>query len=322
MALKTLILGDGSATPPAEAIRRAAEILRAGGLAAFPTETVYGLGANGENPEAVAKIYIAKGRPANNPLILHVPDAESARLRAAEWPREADILVQRFWPGPLTLVLPAGPGIARNALAGGSTVGLRAPDHPAALALLRESGLALAAPSANRSNRISPTSAQAVLDTLDGRIEAVLDGGPCPVGIESTVLDLTGAEPRILRPGGVSSQALSEALGRPVASAGPREGALRSPGLLPRHYSPAIPLELTSATPEPAPDVFLIRLGEEYTETGGAITLPNNPRQYAALLYAALRTAEQSGARLILLQHPPDTPEFEAVNDRLKRARG
>src|SRR5947207_9629696 len=184
-------------------IGKAVEILRAGGLVAFPTETVYGLGADATNAEAVAKIFAAKGRPATNPLIVHVADVDTARRFAASWPLAASHLAEQFWPGPLTLVLPRSPAIVPAVSAGLRTVGLRVPNHPLALQLLQQFGGPVAAPSANRSNRVSPTTAQHVRDELGDAVDLVLDGGPCAVGIESTVLDLTGDRPAILRPGGV-----------------------------------------------------------------------------------------------------------------------
>ncbi|MDB5296114.1 MAG: translation factor, partial [Phycisphaerales bacterium] len=194
-------------------IDRAVQLLRAGRLVAFPTETVYGLGADATNPTAVARIFAAKGRPATNPLIAHVADAAAARRYASAWPAAADLLAAAFWPGPLTLVLPKDPSVVDAATAGLPSVGLRVPDHPVALDLLRAFGGAVVAPSANRTNRVSPTMADHVRDELGEAVDLILDGGPSAVGIESTVLDLTGDVPRILRPGGVSRARLEAVVG-------------------------------------------------------------------------------------------------------------
>lgn len=302
-------------------IGRAAELLRAGRLVAFPTETVYGLGADATSEAAVLGIYTAKGRPSTNPLIVHVPDADEARRYAATWPAEAERLADVFWPGPLTLVLPVAHGIAAPVLAGGDTVGLRVPAHPVAAELLRACRLPLAAPSANRSNSLSPTSAEAVLDTLDGRIAAVLDGGHCEVGIESTVVDLAGGGCRVLRPGRISAADLSEVLGRPVASAAHgHAGPIRSPGQFPRHYAPAIPMSLGSVPEQLVPGQFVIRFGAQVQWEEREAILPSDPEGCARYLYLTLRAAEKSGASSILMQNPPSGPGWEAVLDRVRRA--
>src|SRR5581483_10612849 len=231
--------------PDETAMTRAAEALRGGGLVAFPTETVYGLGANALDAEAVARIFAAKGRPANNPLIVHVPDVAAARELVTDWPETAERLAERFWPGPLTLALPRRETIPDIVTAGGPTVAVRVPAHPVALALFRAAGVPVAAPSANRSGYLSPTRAEHVLAGLDGRIEMVLDAGPVPGGIESTVLDLTGDPPRLLRPGLVSPAELEAVIG-PIRTAEPAptggDRPLPSPGMLSRHYAPRTPL--------------------------------------------------------------------------------
>src|SRR5258708_2132264 len=208
----TLVLPVTPDTMPTDAIARAAQILREGGLVAFPTETVYGLGADATNPAAVESIFAAKDRPHSDPLIVHIADSDGLWQVAAEAPPAAQALAARFWPGPLTLVLPRAAGIPASVAAGGATVGVRVPRHPVALALLRAVGVPVAAPSANRFMHTSPTTAAHVLADLDGRIDCVLDGGPCEVGVESTVLDLTSDPPRVLRPGGVTLEALREGL--------------------------------------------------------------------------------------------------------------
>src|SRR4051794_29437194 len=226
-------------------IAQAADVLRRGGLVAFPTETVYGLGANALDAEAVRRIFEAKGRPANNPIIIHVADVEQARQLVAGWPSEAERLAARFWPGPLTLVLPRRDVVPDLVTAGGSTVAIRVPAHPVALALIRAAGMPIAAPSANRSTQLSPTRAEHVLHTMRGRIDLVLDPGPTSGGLESTVLDLTTSPPRLLRPGLVTRSEVEAIIGPIVLSSTAPLGAvsLPSPGMLPRHYAPRTPLE-------------------------------------------------------------------------------
>lgn len=316
--------------PADEPLLRAAELLRRGGLVAFPTETVYGLGANALDADAVARIFPAKGRPAHNPVIVHLASAEDARRLVSAWPRSADLLAERFWPGPLTLVLPRAPGVPDVVTAGGPTVAVRVPAHPVALALLRAAQLPVAAPSANRSTRLSPTRAEHVRRDLDGRVDLILDGGPTTGGIESTVLDLTARPPRLLRPGLVDLPSLEAVLG-PVARPGaPRDasGPLRAPGMLARHYSPRTPLaclpdgaalveELARAgarvgwvtlTPRPAPAGVLV------------VPLPPDPAGYAAQLYEALHHLDDADLERIVVDLPPESDEWMAVRDRLARA--
>jgi L-threonylcarbamoyladenylate synthase len=296
--------------PSADTISRAAQTLRAGGLVAFPTETVYGLGADARSPAAVKAVFDAKGRPATNPLIVHVNSVEMARSVALHWPRQAEDLAARFWPGPLTLVLERGPAIPDAVSAGGPTVAIRIPDHPVALALLAAFGGPLVAPSANRSGAVSPTTAaHAAADFPD---LLVLDGGPCREGIESTVLDLTGA-PRILRPGVIGPEQLAAALGEEVVSeAG--AGPARSPGLG-HHYAPHAPVRLITAADGPMPPGAV------------RVELPASAAECAARLYAALREADAGNPAEIWIQTP--TPEqltgldaslWRAILDRLQRA--
>ncbi len=320
---------------------RAVELLRAGRLVAFPTETVYGLGADATNPAAVARIFAAKGRPATNPLIVHVADAASARRFTADWSRRAGLIAEAFWPGPVTLVMPRAGGIVDAVTAGLDTVGLRVPDHPVALALLRGFDGAVAAPSANRSNHISPTSAQHVKDELAGRVDLILDGGACRVGIESTVVDLSSAKAvRILRPGHITAAQLEAVLGEPVESAAPithehpgpasspsgRQAARLSPGQLEVHYAPTTPAFRTTRSGI-ADDDFALLLSETMPGDGSAdvfgprrVTLPRDPSAYARHLYAALRHLDAAGASRIVIEMPPDTAEWQAVRDRLTRA--
>ncbi len=308
-----------------EDIRRAAQLLREGRLVAFPTETVYGLGADATSAGAVREVFRLKGRPAANPLIVHGGSVAELHRWCRHWPAEAKALAERFWPGPLTMILPAAEGLAPEVLAGGETVGLRVPAHPVALELLGQCRFPVAAPSANPSTRLSPTTADAVVELLGGGLAAVLDGGRCDVGIESAVLDLTGRTPVILRPGVITREELSAALGRHVALQGETGigpgGPLRSPGMLPRHYSPKVPARLVAKAPEnPGPEAFLVCLGDDHHVEAGRVVLPADPVEYARHLYESLLVAEGSGAQRILIERPPQRAAWLAVLDRLERA--
>jgi L-threonylcarbamoyladenylate synthase len=289
-------------------ISHAAALIREGKLVAFPTETVYGLGANALDAEAVARIFAAKKRPRTSPLIVHVDSIEMARTLAAEWPAAADTLAQRYWPGPLTLVVPKRAAIPDIVTAGLPTVGLRMPAHPLALELIRAAGVPIAAPSANRFTELSPTAAAHVPFEL---ADYVVDGGPARVGIESTVLSLAGA-PTLLRPGVIPLPELEAILG-PVAIAGdPASGAHASPGMHARHYRPHTPLYLLRPGDAPPPgDGALLRLGVE---------MPDDPLQYAASLYETLHRLDAQRPSWIAVELPPDTPEWSGVLDRLSRA--
>ncbi|MCR0983432.1 L-threonylcarbamoyladenylate synthase [Roseomonas populi] len=306
-------------------VARAGELLRAGELVAFPTETVYGLGADARNGRAVAAIYAAKGRPSFNPLISHFPDAQAAFAEVVPDDR-ARALAARFWPGPLTLVLPrrAESRIDHLTGAGLDTLAVRVPAHPLALELLRAAGVPLAAPSANRSGGVSPTTAEHVLAGLSGRIAAVLDGGPCAVGVESTVLDLSGPAPLLLRPGGLTVAALEEVLG-PVARPEAAEPAtLRSPGMMLSHYAPGLPVRLGARSA--AADEGLLAFGAPPPGAGAVWNLSEagDPTEAAARLFAGLRWLDAEGARLglrgIAAMPVPEDGLGEAVNDRLRRA--
>ena len=281
----------------AEAIARAAELLRAGELVAFPTETVYGLGANALDETAVRRIYEAKGRPSTSPLIVHVDSIEMARSLAAEWTETAERLARAHWPGPLTLVVPKRPHVPDIVTAGLPSVGLRMPSHEVALALIRAAGVPLAAPSANRFTELSPTTAEHVRRGLGDRVAMILDGGPCTVGIESTVVSLLGPRPVLLRPGMI---VLEDAVGEPDPSA-----AHLSPGLHPKHYCPRTPL-LIAGRDEIPPGARVIRIN--------AAALP------AAELYATLHRFDDEGYDAIVVELPPDSPEWAGVRDRLMRA--
>src|SRR5712671_7796701 len=279
-------------------IDHAAELLRAGRLVAFPTETVYGLGANALDAEAVARIYAVKRRPATSPLIVHVASIEMAQSLVANWQEIAERLARRFWPGPLTLVLEKQlekpPVVPAVVTAGLPTVGVRMPAHPIALALIRAAGVPLAAPSANRFTELSPTTADHVRRGLDTEIDYILDGGPCNVGIESTVLSLVGPGPVLLRPGGISRTEL-EALAGPVASARDAQaGADPSPGMHPRHYSPRTPLLLVKdgKLPDQGQEIYLQHQHPPSRESVQTIQMPAPAPDYAAALYEILHQAD------------------------------
>jgi len=314
-----------SARSPAD-LDEAAAVLGRGGLVAFPTETVYGLGALALEPLAVRAIYAAKGRAATNPLIVHVLGEDEARPLCARWPIEAQELVTRFWPGPLTLVLPRTDRVPDEVTGGRPTVAVRAPSHPAARALLARVRAPLAAPSANRSEHVSPTTASHVLRDLNGRIDAVLDGGRCPVGIESTVVALTPAGPRLLRAGAVPRSALEELLGE-VPDGAPAGSVAASPGQQKRHYAPAALVRIgdSAALPRLAADLpgrvgALIHTEIRLPETVIPLRLPSDPAGYARDLYAALRELEDRGCTSICIESVPSTGDWDAIRDRLTRA--
>jgi len=319
----------------------ATSILSGGGLVAIPTETVYGLAAVADDPDAVARIFAAKGRPATNPLIVHVRDTTAARPLAADWPPEADRLAGRFWPGPLTLVVRRSAAVPDRVAAGGPTVALRCPSHPVARLVLDRLDRPLAAPSANRSTQVSPTCAADVAESLGDRVDLILDGGVCERGIESTVVDVTRCPPVILRPGPISRAILEEACGGPVREspgdvAAPHVPAA-SPGLSRRHYAPRTPLTLATDSPsavaerlaagrrvgwltigapsppgEPAPgDPARVPVIER---------LPADPAGCAAGLYAALRRLDRAGLDAIVADTPPPGEDWSAIRDRLRRA--
>ncbi len=307
----------------ASGIAEAAAILLAGGLVAFPTETVYGLGALATDSAAIARVFAAKGRPAHNPLILHVANKALA-ARFARFDARAERLAAAFWPGPLTLVLPLirDAGIAPAATAGLDTVAVRVPRHPTALRLLEAVDGPVAAPSANRSGQVSPTTAAHVLADLDGLIDLVLDAGSVEVGIESTVLDLGRPDTgRILRPGGLTRDAIEAVIGRLDVSSGASSEPLRSPGLLARHYAPKTPLRLDAVSV--AKDEALLAFGPQPLEGAGWM-LNLSPKgdlaEAAHNLYAMLRALDTEGARRIAVMKLPEGGLGEALADRLKRA--
>jgi L-threonylcarbamoyladenylate synthase len=304
-------------------IARAAGLLRAGKLVAFPTETVYGLGANALDAEAVARIYAVKGRPPSSPIIVHVASIEMAKSLASEWPRSADQLAHKFWPGPLTLVLPTtAERVPSIVTAGLSSVGLRLPSHPIALDLIRAAGVPLAAPSANRFTQLSPTTADHVRRGIGSDVDYILDGGPCLVGIESTVLSLVGPQPILLRPGGVSRLDLEAVVGPISMAVHAPSGAHPAPGMHPRHYSPRTPLFLTSNgnLPRPGCGVYLQYLHPPVRNDITVVQMPRAAADYAAALYQQLHEADQGGYEWIAVELPPDSHDWDAVQDRLRRA--
>ena len=330
--MSTNVLAVDPSNGDPSAIAAAAEVLRAGGLVAFPTETVYGLGANALSESAVARIFTAKGRPAANPVIVHAPDAEAVHRLTADWPESAGRLAKRFWPGPLTLVLPKAERVPAIVTANGPTVAVRVPAHPVALALLRACQFPLAAPSANRSSRLSPTRGDHVLGDLNGRIDMLLDAGPTTGGLESTVVDLTGPKPRLLRPGLISPVDI-EAIVGPISRVPSfsHETRLKSPGLLAKHYSPKTPLECVEEDggghvrhlQEQGLRVGALTYGSHHVQPGvQTVVLPKDAQAYAAGLYAGLHELDARGLDRIVATLPPDTEEWLAVRDRLKRAAG
>jgi len=322
--------------PDAEIVRRAADVLRRGGLVAFPTETVYGLGANALDASAVARIFSAKGRPSYDPLIVHVLNAAGARSVARAWPESAERLATAFWPGPLTLVVPKLPIVPDIVTAGLDTVAVRVPSHPVARAILEAASVPVAAPSANRFTAVSPTRAEHVAHALGDRVDLIIDGGSTTVGIESTVVDVSGERPTVLRPGMISVPELAAALGvSDIAVAnvdGGRATPRPSPGMLDRHYAPRARLHLFD---DGSRDHAAHRAAEHAAagETVGAMLLtgldapvrhalvmPNDPAGYARALYHALHTLDAAGCDLVLVEAVPDTPAWAGVRDRLVRA--
>lgn len=314
--------------PTSVAIAAAAEILARGGIVAFPTETVYGLGADTFRDDALARLYAMKGRPAENPLIAHVLDAEAAKRIVAHWDPRCDRLAEAFWPGPLALIVPKAHDVPGRATAGLPTIAVRAPSHPVARALLSAFGGPVSAPSANRSGLVSPTTARHVADDFAQQADlTVLDGGPCDVGLESTVLDLSGAgDAAILRPGSVTRSAIETIIG-PVAAPGVADQT-SSPGTSPRHYAPRTPSVVVAADQlgarlrDPGPPAAVLCFEASIVPAPHiAIGMPGDADAYGRVLYAALRRADASGAQRIVIEAPPETGElWGVVWNRLRRA--
>lgn len=332
--MKSEILSTHTAELFATAVKRAAQLLRAGEVVALPTETVYGLAANALDAKAVAKIYEAKGRPAHNPIIVHVADVQLAKRCVANWPSVADDLARAFWPGPLTMVLPKASEIPDIVTAGGATVGVRWPSHPFIQAVIRECGFPLAAPSANLSNQVSPTNAGHVRKQLGDRIPLIVDGGQSQVGIESTVLDLTSEPPAVLRPGMIHEESLIAVTGDLVSHRGlklPSQETLRSPGLLNKHYAPKAKLllldwqndaDLKSRITHHALRTHIIAhthipSGEGFASVS---VIPHDAEAFARAIYAELHRCDEAGAELIVVEALPDLPAWRAIADRLRRA--
>lgn len=313
--MNTEILRVDPESPDPAIIARAAELLRTGRLVAFPTETVYGLGANTLDAAAVRSIFTAKGRPPSNPVIVHVADPSQVVNVAASWSETAARLAAKFWPGPLTIVVPKKAGIPDEVTAGGPTVAVRCPNHPVARELIRVAGVPIAAPSANRSTELSPTRAEHVLKSLNGRIDLILDGGPCAGGIESTVVDVTGRVVRLLRPGLISVPMLEEVAGLVEIGAKP-DSVARSPGQMAKHYSPKTPVVLVNWDERSPVMAALRRAGKRLV----LWKMPADPARTAATLYETLHRLDEKGCDIIVIPLPPDTPEWAAVRDRLTRA--
>jgi len=318
------------------AVLRSAALLRAGKVVALPTETVYGLAANAFDPKAVAEVFAVKGRPAHNPIIVHVAGLDMARRCVSNWPASAEDLAQAFWPGPLTLVLPRATMIPDAVTAGGPTVGVRWPSHPLIQAVIAECGFPLAAPSANPAGGLSPTTAQHVLKALGGALRLIVDGGPTQVGIESTVVDLTDRPHRILRPGMIHQESLAAVLGASLEGEVPTAGdrPRRSPGQLPKHYAPKARLlvrswaseaelrqRLAAETLDPAV-TWVVAHTQIPSLAGwrGVSVVPRDAEAYARALYAELHRCDEAGAQGIVVEAVPATAAWRGIRDRLLRA--
>lgn len=318
------------ASPDRRIISIAAKLLRDGRLVAFPTETVYGLGANALDAAAIAGIYRAKGRPAYNPLIVHLAEPSLALDVVASWPDTAAALAARFWPGPLTMVLPKRPNIPDGVTAGLPNVAIRVPSHPVARALLAAAALPIAAPSANRSTQVSPTTAAHVAKSLGSAVDLILDGGPTTVGIESTVVDLSTATPTLLRPGTISLRELEAVLGQVrVASKVDGDAARPSPGMLDKHYAPRAPV-LVVSTEGVAPAIAheiarghrvgAIVIRADASDAAESVAMPNDAAGYASKIYDALHALDDLNADVIVIERVPEAQEWLGVADRLRRA--
>lgn len=301
--------------PTPDAISDAARLLRDGHLIGMPTETVYGIAANALDRKAVAATFEAKGRPSDNPLIVHVAGLDQVSLVASDVPAEAIALAKAFWPGPVTMVLHKKAYVPSEVTAGLETVAVRMPNHPVALKLIEEAGVPVSAPSANRFMGLSPTTAQMIDPSIAEKLAMIIDGGSCEVGIESTVLDLTENPPRILRPGGISQAQIEAVLGMALVSDGASER--RSPGMYPKHYAPKTPVQIVSRL---SPD----QAGLSLESASGAkqISMPTRADEYARKLYRSLFELDQQHVTTIFIQAPPQTADWDAVWDRLRKIVG
>ena len=313
-------------------IREAAALLKAGETVAFPTETVYGLGADASNPLAIQKVFRIKGRPSDHPLIVHMADVTQLELWAENIPRVVWRLSARFWPGPLTLILPRRREVPKEVTGGQETVAVRIPDHPVATALLQAFGGGIVGPSANRFGRVSPTTAQHVKDGLGSKVGMVLDGGPCRVGVESTILSLLDGHAVLLRPGGLSVLELEDTLGQPILLS-PMAQKVRAPGMLASHYAPVTSLEVhhQDALPHRVLEmvsqgrkVAVLKLGDDgkgfEIQKATTICMPSSAVEYGRVLYSTLHRIDRGDFDCILLESLPDEAEWMAVNDRVRRA--
>lgn len=295
-------------------IREAAQYLAEGGLVVIPTETVYGIAADATQPAAVRRVFEVKGRPNENPLIVHVADVTMLETQVAGVPEWVRPLIDRFMPGPLTVVLPKAPEVPDIVTGGLPTVAVRMPQHPVALSVISALERPLAVPSANRFMHVSPTKAEHIDSLIGEAVAMVLDGGPCSIGVESTVVDATSFPPKVLRPGGVSRGMIQEVLGTPLGEM-PPGGERRSPGMYSRHYAPRAKLLLVKQIPPGA-----VGFGFEVEPGPSTVRMPRDPVAYAASLYDVLHRLDQAGVAVILAETPPETPAWEAVHDRLRKA--
>jgi L-threonylcarbamoyladenylate synthase len=326
--MKTLLLEIDPIKPDAVTIVRAARIIQSGGLVAFPTETVYGLGGNGLDESCASRIYSAKGRPSDNPLILHIATWNQLADLAAEIPEGAYILGRHFWPGPLTMVLKKKPHVPDTTTGNKATVAVRMPDHAVALELIRAAGYPLAAPSANLSGKPSPTTAEHVIEDLNGIVPCILDGGPTRIGLESTVIDLTGNEPVILRPGGISFEEIRAVLPN-TRHADADDDRSSSPGTKYRHYAPKAKVVIVDRDlPSAVSSEYSYKgnkvgwIGESAPSGVQHLLFPNDAQFYARYYFAALRDLDQQGADLIVVENIPELGLGEAVMDRIRRSAG
>ena len=334
MGMAAQILPTHTAELFQSAVERATELLRAGELVALPTETVYGLAANALNAGAVGRVFEVKGRPPENPVIVHVANTEMAQRCASHWPDLADKLARAFWPGPLTIVLPRSREIPDVVTAKGATVGLRWPSHPFMQAVIRACGFPLAAPSANPSGLVSPTNAEHVRKTLGDKIPLIVDGGQAQVGIESTVIDLSVEPPQLLRPGMIHAESLMAVAGQSIHNPKGASEMLKSPGLLPRHYAPKAKVLIRSWQDETELKRLHAERGMRREQThiiahtripsdatyGRVSVIPHDPEAFARALYAELHRCDEEGAEWIVIEALPATPEWQAIADRLQRA--